>query len=253
MATNNGTAASLIVSGVRYIEFNPHDPVRERYEADLRRRDDAIDALAGQVAALTQGRTTAAKPASSVPYNPQAGGGLGGGGTVSTNVTLSAPSTLLSVNGTLGAITSNTFVLDLVTQVSNTVFAGPATGADAAPTFRALTTDDLPPITIAPPTFGLPAADTDYTLLVTDSGVWSYPDTIPTSAYLPKASTCYAGQRMNIRNASVSSIQNATARLGDAGDTLYNLTVNATIAGVAVVPGQSLDFQTDGILTWAIV
>lgn len=35
--------------------------------------------------------------------------------------------------------------LDLETQVANTVFAGPASGADAKPAFRALVEEDLPP------------------------------------------------------------------------------------------------------------
>lgn len=47
----------------------------------------------------------------------------------------------------------STQALGLDTQVANTVLAGPASGADAAPTFRALTDDDLGMTRHAPLTF----------------------------------------------------------------------------------------------------
>lgn len=71
---------------------------------------------------------------------------LPAGGTV-TSVAVTAPTDLLTVSGS--PITTNgTIDLALKTQSANLVFAGPGTAgsADAAPTFRALTGDDLPPI-----------------------------------------------------------------------------------------------------------
>lgn len=67
--------------------------------------------------------------------------GGGGSGTV-TSVALTAPS-FLSVAGS-PVTTSGTLALTLATQSANTVFAGPTTGAAAAPTFRALVAADLP-------------------------------------------------------------------------------------------------------------
>lgn len=64
-----------------------------------------------------------------------------GAGTV-TSVDCSVPN-FLSVSGT--PITgAGTIAIALATQVKNKVFAGPTTGADAAPTFRLLVGADLP-------------------------------------------------------------------------------------------------------------
>ena len=65
------------------------------------------------------------------------------GGQVNT-ITLAVPSFLglSSINNTLPA--SPQIVLQLATQTANTVFAGPQTGAAAAPTFRLLVEDDIP-------------------------------------------------------------------------------------------------------------
>lgn len=64
-----------------------------------------------------------------------------GTGTV-TSVALSMPS-IFSVAGS-PITTSGTFAVTLATEVANTVFSGPGTGADAAPTFRALVAADIP-------------------------------------------------------------------------------------------------------------
>lgn len=74
------------------------------------------------------------------------GGGGGGGGTV-TSVGLTMPA-IFAVAGS-PIITSGTFVVTLGTQVAGTFFAGPAFGADAAPTFRAIDPADLPVVPVA--------------------------------------------------------------------------------------------------------
>lgn len=62
--------------------------------------------------------------------------------TVVTSVGLTAPA-IFSVAGS--PITgSGTLAITLQTQAKNQVFAGPASGSDAAPTFRTLTNEDLP-------------------------------------------------------------------------------------------------------------
>lgn len=67
-----------------------------------------------------------------------------GAGTV-TSVGMTVPSTLLSV--TPASITSSgTFAVTLPVRPANRIFAGPETGVDAAPTFRALVAADLPVI-----------------------------------------------------------------------------------------------------------
>jgi hypothetical protein len=64
-----------------------------------------------------------------------------GGGTV-TSVGLSLPG-IFSVTGS-PVTSSGTLTGSLTTQVANRVWAGPTTGADAAPTFRALVAADIP-------------------------------------------------------------------------------------------------------------
>ena len=66
---------------------------------------------------------------------------INGTGTV-TSVGLSMPS-IFSVSGS-PVTASGTLTAALATQVANTIFAGPSSGADAAPTFRALVADDVP-------------------------------------------------------------------------------------------------------------
>jgi len=65
----------------------------------------------------------------------------GGLGTV-TSVAVATPS-FLNVAGS-PITTSGTITLSLANQTANTVFAGPATGAAAAPTYRALVVADIP-------------------------------------------------------------------------------------------------------------
>lgn len=68
-----------------------------------------------------------------------------GGGTV-TSVGLTMPTAIFDVAGS--PITgSGTLAVTLDNQNANLIFAGPNTGAAAAPTFRALVVDDIPAIT----------------------------------------------------------------------------------------------------------
>lgn len=65
----------------------------------------------------------------------------GGTGTV-TSVAMTVPA-FLSVSGS-PITSSGTLAVTLATESANTVFAGPTTGAAAAPTFRALVANDIP-------------------------------------------------------------------------------------------------------------
>jgi hypothetical protein len=69
-----------------------------------------------------------------------------GGGSV-TSVGLSLPN-LFTVTGS-PVTASGTLTAALATQAANQVFAGPTTGANAAPTFRALVAEDIPALTAA--------------------------------------------------------------------------------------------------------
>jgi hypothetical protein len=64
-----------------------------------------------------------------------------GAGTV-TSVDITVPS-FLAVSGN-PVTTNGTFAVTLATQAANKLFAGPATGADAAPTFRLMVAADVP-------------------------------------------------------------------------------------------------------------
>lgn len=72
---------------------------------------------------------------------PDSTGGGGGGGTV-TSIGITVPS-ILNVSGS-PVTTSGTIDLTLADQSANLVFAGPASGAAATPTFRSLVSADLP-------------------------------------------------------------------------------------------------------------
>lgn len=74
----------------------------------------------------------------SFKWPPQAGGS----GTV-TSVGLTVPSSILSVSGS-PVTSSGVLAVSLVPQSANTVWAGPASGGPATPTFRVLVTADLP-------------------------------------------------------------------------------------------------------------
>ena len=78
-------------------------------------------------------------------------GALPGGGTV-TSVGLSMPSQFTVTNSPV--ITSGSLTAAWNAQVANRVLAGPGSGANAAPTFRALVNDDLPASGVTADTYG---------------------------------------------------------------------------------------------------
>jgi hypothetical protein len=74
-----------------------------------------------------------------------------GSGTV-TSVGLSTPS-FLTVTGS-PVTTSGTLAMSLATQSANAIFAGPVSGGAAAPTFRAMVSDDLPSTAVSAGSYG---------------------------------------------------------------------------------------------------
>ena len=69
--------------------------------------------------------------------------GLGGGSV--TSVGLTSSESFINVTSS-SVTTSGNLSFEFNTQTANTVLAGPTTGADNNPTFRALVSDDLPDI-----------------------------------------------------------------------------------------------------------
>lgn len=94
-------------------------------------------------------------------------GALPGGGTV-TSVGLDLPSTEFDISGS-PVTSSGTLTATWKTQVANTVFAGPSTGVDAAPAFRALVNGDLPLSGVTADTYG--SATAIPVITVDDKGV----------------------------------------------------------------------------------
>jgi hypothetical protein len=90
----------------------------------------------------TSGQVLATQGASANPHWVDAAGG----GTV-TSVTFTGDGTVLSSTPSSAVTTSGTVTGTLLSQAKNTVLAGPASGSNAAPTFRALGTADLPVLT----------------------------------------------------------------------------------------------------------
>lgn len=74
---------------------------------------------------------------------------LSGGGTVAS-VTFTGDGTILSSTPSSAVTTTGTVTASLISQVKNTVLAGPSSGSNANPTFRALVSADLSPGYIVP-------------------------------------------------------------------------------------------------------
>jgi len=101
----------------------------------------------GQILTYTGGALTYASPATN--------------GTV-TSVAASVPSTLLTISGS-PITSSGTLVFTLANAAQNTVFAGPATGGSGAPTYRILTSTDIPNLSYSKITGLAPSATIDTT------------------------------------------------------------------------------------------
>ena len=90
---------------------------------------------AGSVSSCTAAETT-------MPVGARRGGSGGGGSGTVTSVGLSLPA-IMTVSGS-PVTSAGTLAGTLATQTANYVWAGPASGGAAAPTFRALVSADVP-------------------------------------------------------------------------------------------------------------
>lgn len=111
------------------------------------------------------------------------------GGSV-TSVALTVPS-ILSVTGS-PITTTGTFAITLATETANTVFAGPASGSAAIPTFRAIVNADLP-TTLTASTSGNAATATALATTPTDCSLnhVSYGITAAGNAYCSTDSAAF--------------------------------------------------------------
>lgn len=71
-----------------------------------------------------------------------------GGGSV-TSVGLSTTQTTILTIASTPVVSSGVITINFASQVANTVFSGPSSGANAAPTFRSLVANDLPTVPIS--------------------------------------------------------------------------------------------------------
>lgn len=129
--------------------------------------EDAANAAFGTLNAGADGKVVAYDfdTDSFVLQSPSAGTG-----TV-TSVSLVVPSNLLS-NDTASITTSGTFTLTLPARAQNLVFAGPATGSDAEPSFRSLVEADIPSLgagKITSGTFGVTRGGTGLSAITAKS------------------------------------------------------------------------------------
>ena len=156
-------------------------------------------------------------------------------GTV-TSVSMTAPS-ILSVAGS--PVTGvGTLALTLATQVKNTALLGPATGADAAPTFRAITDADLPTVG----TLGAKGSATKVPVFVTDAygRVTSNTDTTITPAFASLTATPTTLAGYGITDGASIGVANSWAKA-------QNVTA-VTLTGTTVTP----DASASNVFEWTL-
>jgi hypothetical protein len=101
-----------------------------------------------------------------ITYIPSSGAGSG---TV-TSVAMTVPSGVFTILGS-PITSSGTLQVGLVNQLANTVWAGPTSGAESVPTFRALVSDDIPNLNASKITAGTLGVARGGTGAVTLTGV----------------------------------------------------------------------------------
>lgn len=156
-------------------------------------------------------------------------------GTV-TSVSMTAPS-ILSVAGS--PVTGvGTLTLTLATQVKNTALLGPATGADAAPTFRAITDADLPTVG----TLGTKGSATKVPVFVTDAygRVTSNTDTTITPAFASLTATPTTLAGYGITDGASVGVANHWTKA-------QNVTA-VTLTGTTVTP----DASASNVFEWTL-
>lgn len=198
-----------------------------------------------------------------------AAGGGGGGGTV-TSVTFTGDGVVLSSTPSSAVTTSGTVTGTLNTQNANEVLAGPTTGADAAPTFRALVAADIPAgfvpttrlISTTAPIIGGGDLSADRTLAMAAStnSVDGYLTAADHTTFAAKqAAGNYVTALTGDVTASGPGSAAATIPVGTVTDTKGSLankpacmavaTTNQTLSGTPVIDGQATAAGSIPLLT----
>tara|TARA_Y100000004_G_scaffold63349_1_gene70991 strand:+ start:9538 stop:13218 length:3681 start_codon:yes stop_codon:yes gene_type:complete len=130
------------------------------------------------------------------------------------------------------AYTSN-LTITFDTQGANTVFAGPTTGADAAPTYRALVPEDLPDATattqgVIQPGTGLEVTSGTLNHSNSVTGATISGITFDAQGHISAATALVASDIPNLDAAKIISGELATARIADAAITADKLASYST-------------------------
>lgn len=191
------------------------------------------------------------RKASATNYDTEwanAGAGLG---TV-TSVGLSLPG-IFTVSGS-PVTGAGTLTAVLATQVAARVFAGPSTGADAAPTFRALVGTDVPLATTSAQG-ALSAADkTKLDSITVDSATLVRKFVRNNSGVsIPKGAAVYqtgsSGTTLTVALADASSEATASQTLGLAQETIADNSTGYVVA-VGLLDGVNTAALTEGQIVW---
>lgn len=163
------------------------------------------------------------------------------------NVTVTDSTPLAVAVNNPDAFTAN-LTLTLDTQVANSVFAGPTTGVDAAPTFRSLVPADLPDATastkgIIQPGTGLSvtAGTLDHTNTVTGATVSGI--TFDNQGHISAATALVAADIPDLDTSKITSGEFPTARIADASITATKLADKSTFTIGETLPVASFTGQ----------
>jgi hypothetical protein len=132
--------------------------------------------------------------------------------------------------------TSGTLTGAWATQAANRLFAGPATGADAAPTFRSLVTADLPTTAVTPASYGSATAAPSFTVDATGRLTAAGSNTItPAWGSITGTPTTLAGYGITD---AVPAARTVTAGTGLTGGGALTGNITLTLADTAVTPAS---------------
>ena len=211
--TGSNGVATLIVNGVSYTDH------------------DALPVFSVSGTTITWNSTNAGfsvgtSDKAAITYTNVSGSA--GGGTV-TSVAATVPS-FLSISGS--PITSTgTLAIGLNTQSANTVFAGPTTGAAAAPSFRSIVLADLPALSANTVLGALTAT--------TPSGL-----SLPSCSSASSALTWTTGTGFGCNTISSGS---GTVTSGTAGQAAVYASTGTTVSGVTIGGDATLNTGTGSL------
>lgn len=159
----------------------------------------------------------------------------GGGGSVST---FTGDGTVLSNSGSTGAVTAT-----LATHAANTVFAGPASGSAATPTFRSLTGNDISPAQLGAMGFGSGALLSGLTeVSVRASGLAAGDNDIYTVPANSRAILAVTAWNSNVTGNVFPEVK--------ISGTYYRVAANLSVVGFVTTPASAVasSFGYNGII-----